>query len=230
MKKVLATIFLPFILLVNNGYSQSTEKPAAELDAYTKTINERAKKIVATLELEDASKARRVQSLIAGQYNNLNAIHTYRDSELKKAKAKGNQKEVTDASIKKIEAESADDMKDLHTKFLSSLSSELTNDQVVKVKDGMTYNVVNITYAGYQDMLPNLTVEQKKQIRSWLEEAREYAMDAESSEKKHGWFGKYKGRINNYLSAAGYDLKKEGEAWQKRIKEREEGKKNASNN
>ena len=53
---------------------------------------------------------------------------------------------------------------------------------------------------------------------TWLVEAREHAMDAESSEKKHGWFGKYKGRINNYLSAAGYDLKKEGEEWEKRRK------------
>ena len=44
-------------------------------------------------------------------------------------------------------------------------------------------------------------------------------MDAESSNKKHEWFGKYKGRINNYLSAAGYNMKKEGEEWQKRIKE-----------
>jgi hypothetical protein len=35
-------------------------------------------------------------------------------------------------------------------------------------------------------------------------------------------FGKYKGRINNYLSAAGYDMKKEGEEWQKRIKQRQE--------
>ena len=31
-------------------------------------------------------------------------------------------------------------------------------------------------------------------------------------------FGKYKGRINNYLSAEGYNVKKEGEEWQKRIK------------
>jgi hypothetical protein len=43
-------------------------------------------------------------------------------------------------------------------------------------------------------------------------------MDAGSSDEKHKWFGKYKGRINNYLSAAGYDMKKEGEEWQKRIK------------
>ena len=43
--------------------------------------------------------------------------------------------------------------------------------------------------------------------RAMLTEAREHAMDASTSEEKHKWFGKYKGRINNYLSAAGYDLK-----------------------
>jgi hypothetical protein len=53
----------------------------------------------------------------------------------------------------------------------------------------------------------------------WLVEARELAMDEGSSDAKHAVFGKYKGRINNYLSAAGYDMKKEGEEWQKRIQE-----------
>ena len=32
--------------------------------------------------------------------------------------------------------------------------------------------------------------------------------------------GKYKGRINNYLSKRGYDLVKEREAWYERIKAR----------
>ncbi len=32
--------------------------------------------------------------------------------------------------------------------------------------------------------------------------------------------GKYKGRINNYLSKRGYDLTKEREGWNKRIAER----------
>ncbi len=67
-------------------------------------------------------------------------------------------------------------------------------------------------------MIQNLTEVQKKQILVWLTEAREHAMDAESSDKKHAWFGKYKGKINNYLSAAGYDLKKEGVEWEKRRK------------
>ena len=88
--------------------------------------------------------------------------------------------------------------------------------QIDQVKDGMTYSVAPITYKGYLAMIPGLTDKQKEQIMAWLIEAREHAMDAESSEKKHAWFGKYKGRINNYLSAAGYDLKKAGEDWAKR--------------
>jgi len=71
-------------------------------------------------------------------------------------------------------------------------------------------------------MLPNLTDAQKKQILDWLTEAREHAMDAESSDKKHAWFGKYKGRINNYLAAAGIDMKKAEKEWQERIKERKQ--------
>jgi hypothetical protein len=74
-------------------------------------------------------------------------------------------------------------------------------------------------------MILTLTEEQKKQIYTYLVEAREHAIDAESSDKKHAMFGKYKGKINNYLSAAGYDMKKEGDEWQKRIKEKETNKK-----
>jgi hypothetical protein len=56
-------------------------------------------------------------------------------------------------------------------------------------------------------MFPQLTPAQRERIRSWLEDAREEAMDAGTSREKHSVFGRYKGRINNFLSAAGYDLK-----------------------
>ena len=59
----------------------------------------------------------------------------------------------------------------------------------------------------YRELLPNLIVEQQADILANLLEAREYAMDAGSAEEKHAWFGKYKGRINNHLSAAGIDMK-----------------------
>ena len=78
-----------------------------------------------------------------------------------------------------------------------------------------------LPYAGYNDMLPNLTEAQKEYIYNALVEAREHAMDGGSSKEKHAWFGKYKGRINNYLSKQGYDLNKESTDWHKRVEERE---------
>ena len=96
----------------------------------------------------------------------------------------------------------------------------LSPEQIEKVKDVMTFNVVHVTYDAQVDMIPTLTDEEKAQIMAWLKEARELALDAESSKKKHEVFGKYKGRINNYLSARGYDLVKEREAWYERIKAR----------
>ena len=88
------------------------------------------------------------------------------------------------------------------------------------MKDVLTYNVVNVTYEAQCDMIPTLKEEEKVQILAWLKEAREYAIDAESSKKKHEAFGKYKGRINNYLSKRGYNLTKEREEWAKRVKAR----------
>ena len=85
----------------------------------------------------------------------------------------------------------------------------------------MTYKILEVTYTAYLDELPQLTAPQKDKIKGWLVEAREIAIDAESSNKKHEVFGKYKGRINNYLSSQGYDMKKAGEEWQKRIKEKQ---------
>jgi Protein of unknown function (DUF3826) len=183
------------LMFVVPAIGQDAATPAEKEAAYTRTITTRAQKITAKLGITDSVKANRVTAIIAGQYRNLNNIHALTNEELKNS-----------------------ELEKLHLSYLSQLSAELTPAQVEQVKDGMTYGVLPLTYNGYLEMIPRLTDEQKKQIMTWLVEAREHAMDAESSEKKHWWFGKYKGRINNYLSAAGYDLKKEGDEWQKRIK------------
>ena len=124
-------------------------------------------------------------------------------------------------SLKRFKANSEKNLANLHEQYISKLQKELTNEQIETVKNGMTYNVFVNTYAGYLDMLSNLTEEQKKFIYDALFEAREKAMDAGSSDEKHAWFGKYKGRINNYLSKAGYDLNKESKDWHKRLKAKE---------
>lgn len=212
--------FLLFFIITFSVSANAQEaQTAAEKEAaYTRTITERSQKIVNTLGIADQAKATRVRELIVMQYRSLNTIHDDKNVQLKAVKEKGADKSVTEAEMKKIESAATEKLEALHKEYLAGLSKELSPEQVTKVKDGMTYGVLPITYAGYLDMIPGLTNEQKAQIMTWLVEAREQAMDAESSEKKHWWFGKYKGRINNYLSAAGYDMKKEGEEWQKRLK------------
>jgi len=214
--KINYLVFSFFLLCTVSLFGQDAIPASDKEAAYTRTINTRAEKIVATLELANPSTQKQVTSVIADQYRNLNSVYTQRDELVKIAKAKGDTKEATEAEIKKIEDASSEKIAALHTTFLSSLSSGLSPQQVIKVKDGMTYNVVNVTYSAYVDMIPTLKNEQKDQIMVWLVEAREIAMDAESSEKKHWWFGKYKGRVNNYLSAQGYDVAKERQEWEKR--------------
>ncbi|QPH41762.1 DUF3826 domain-containing protein [Pedobacter endophyticus] len=186
---------------------------------YVKVITERADKIVANLNIADTKKYEKVRNIIRDQYSNLNDIYTVRDARLKEIKAKHqDNKAERDTAIAKQSRATDAALAKLHKKYIGKLSAELSTEQVDLVKNGMTYNVLPITYKAYQEQILTLTEAQKKQILIWLTEAREHAIDAESSDKKHAWFGKYKGRINNYLSAAGYDLKKEGIEWEKRRK------------
>lgn len=104
-----------------------------------------------------------------------------------------------------------------HFEFAAALANYISPKQIEQVKDGMTYGVVPKTYQAHLEMIPSLKEEEKLQILNWLKEAREFAIDAETSKAKHGWFGKYKGRINNWLAKRGYDLTAEREAWYKRI-------------
>ncbi|ARS39670.1 hypothetical protein CA265_08405 [Sphingobacteriaceae bacterium GW460-11-11-14-LB5] len=191
----------------------------ADKETYTKMITERSAKIVANLGISDAKKTEKTTVIIRDQYSNLNDIYAARDARVKAIKEKNkDNKVVRDSALAKDARLVETSLAKLHKKYISKLSAQLTNEQVDLVKNGMTYNVLPITYKAYQEQILTLTEDQKKQILIWLTEAREHAMDAESSDKKHAWFGKYKGRINNYLSAAGYDLKQEGIEWEKRRK------------
>jgi Protein of unknown function (DUF3826) len=181
--------------------------PAGEDPAYTRTITERAERIVAPLGIADAAKANRVRDVIVEQYRSLSRIHDGLDAKVASAKKGPGDPVAAQAFIQTVENQANLELFALHRAFVAQLAAELTPEEVDQVKDGMTYGVAPLTFRVYQEMLPDLTDEQKTQIHAWLIEAREYAMDAGSSEKKHWWFGKYKGRINNYLSAAGYDLK-----------------------
>lgn len=211
------TVFLLGFVLF--GKAQNTQDVAAKEAAYTKVITERADKIVQKLDIKKEKKALKVRDLIANQYRNLNNIHEQKKNSILSLKVNTSlSKEQIATETQSIEQKAESAQNTLHASYIKALSKELSETQVEGVKNGMTYNVLPNTYKAYQEMMPELTKEQKQQILDYLTEAREHAMDAESSEKKHAWFGKYKGKINNYLSAQGIDMKKAGQEWEKRIK------------
>lgn len=212
------TIFVTLITLsATNAQTIKLNSDGRDKD-YVNTILERSKKVTNALNITGTEKGIQVLNIVANRYFELNDIYEERDS-LKKAASSltGDAKKQAQAF-----AESQKDSKlyRSHFAFDANLSLFLDEAGIETVKDVMTYNVVKVTYDAQCDMIPTLKEEEKVQILAWLKEAREFAIDAESSRKKHEAFGKYKGRINNYLSKRGYDLTKEREEWAKRVKAR----------
>lgn len=195
--------------------------------AYVESIVNRSQKIVDKLGVENPKDAEAVRNIIANRYFELNDIYEVRDAK-KKQINETLQGDAKSEALKAAETEKDAALYRSHFAFPAALSLYLNEKQVEAVKDGMTYGVVDVTYTATLEMIPSLTQEEKAQIYAWLVEAREFAMDAENSNKKHEAFGKYKGRINNYLSKRGYDLVKEREGWYKRIEEKK--KKDKTNN
>ena len=194
MRKVL--VFLVFLVSLD-VLGQVALNTEGQDPQYIETIKGRAQKIVDGLLLNDAQKAENVRNIIANRYFLLNDIH---------AKYDKNQQDALYAELYKH-----------HFELASALSLYLNEEQIDAVKDGMTYGRLKRDYNAQLEMIPTLTEEEKAQILIWLKEAREYAMDAADSKGKHFWFDKYRGRTNNWLSARGYDLKKERDEWMKRI-------------
>ena len=187
---------------------------------YVESIVNRSQKIVDKLGLTDVKVAEDVCNIIANRYFELNDIYEIRDAKVKTVKESGLTGDAKDEALKAAENEKDAALYRSHFAFPASLSLFLNEEQIEAVKDGMTYGVVKVTYEATLDMIPSLKEEEKAQIYAWLIEAREFAMDAENSNKKHAAFGKYKGRINNYLAKRGYNLTKEREEWAKRVKAR----------
>lgn len=155
---------LILILLVSPAFSQETKTAEEKQAEYLKTINSRADKIVANLGITDSQKLLTVRNIVANQYINLGKIYDARDAQKKAIKAEasaGGPKETIESKLKSLDEETTSKVNELHKQYLTELSNNLTEEQVDKVKDGMTYNLVHVTYTAYQAMIPSLKETEK---------------------------------------------------------------------
>lgn len=207
--KIKITIILLAGIFLSLTASAQWEMTESDIDPeYTKVLIKRVDKFLKSADLEDEVKYERVRDLVVHQYQGINWIEEQRNAQVSALREQeGLEKELMNARIDLIKRDAELEVFRLHTHFIAQLKTELSTEQIALVKDGMTYGVLDRTYGGYLNLLPKLTDEEKRYILTALLEARELAMDKGSSDAKHGTFGKYKGRINNYLSKRGYDLK-----------------------
>ncbi len=187
--------------------------PAAEpASDYERVIAGRADKILATLDLAEAAPRDRVREALLDFYRSVSSWHDAHAAERRSLRS--SQEDAAKEKLAALDAELAT----LRTAFLDRVAPDLSPEHLAAIKDGLTFNVLNVTERAYHDMIPTLKDEQKTRIRDWLVEAREVAISEGSAEAKHAVFGTYKGRINNFLSQHGYDLKQEERGWQDRRK------------
>jgi hypothetical protein len=186
---------------------------AAEVAAdYEQVIAGRADKVLATLDGLSPEARGRVRETLLDFSRSINAWHDAHGARRQELKSSpGDEAKGDLATLEET-------LGAIRTAFVERLSADLTPEQVEKVKDGLTYNVLHVTERAYRDMIERLTDEQKTMIHDRLVEARDLAIGEGSSGAKHAVFGKFKGRINNELSRQGYDLKQEERGWQARRK------------
>ena len=220
-KTKMKSLFFFLLIIVLSISISAQEKTKSAEEEYTKVITERADKIVETIKFSDEKVKVQVRDIIVEHYRFLNKAEETRNADVAKIREEfsDNQK-WRDTKIDLRKAEQELQVRDHHFAFSSQLKHLISEEQIDQVKDGLTYHVLNLTYTAFCEMIPKLSEEEKAQILIWLTEAREHAIDGGSSKEKHAWFGKYKGKINNYLSARGYNLQQERENWEKRIKEK----------
>ncbi len=180
------------------------QRPSAD-PKYRETIARRATAAVAAANVADAEKKAAAVKIVEAHYVGLNDIHFDRDEAVKAAGDK--------AAIAKVREKAAADVAVVHKQFTKDLAALLTAEQCDAIKDKMTYDVRLNTFRVYCEMLPTLTEAQKTTIREILLAGREEALVAGDANEKHEKFRLAKGKITNFLSAQGYDMKKASEEW-----------------
>lgn len=210
-------LFLSSILVLATDVKLNTRNMPE--DAVTEA-RQKTNKILEKLSLDNDSISRNVYTVIVNRYLELREIHLRYDERNKLIEAKNLAKEAMDAELEHSYYQYNSDLYRSRFSYSSWLSFYLDEKQMEIVKNTMTYNLLHVRYNDFLDLFPNLTQAEKNRVYNWLIEAREFSMDFETARKMRQMFTKYRGRINNYLSSRGYDLRKATEDQEARKKKK----------
>lgn len=161
MKKTLVVVAAMLSLCITEGRATDLDSIGRDTK-YVQTILSRSAKVTDALSITGTDKGNEVLHIVANRYFKLNDIYAERDSLKAAAKA-------LTGDAKKQKTDFAEMQKDQklyksHYGFIAELSLYLTDEEIEKVKDVMTFNVVKVTYDAQCDMIPTLKDEEKSKF------------------------------------------------------------------
>src|SRR6187455_709230 len=148
-----------FIICLNAFVAKAQTEADPIAIGFRKTLHDRSVKIVNTLGITDSGKYNSVVDLLTDQYFDLNKVHDKTKESVVAINSLQLAGEEKTSRIKIEEGKKASQLSELHKDFIAKLQKTLTDEQIEKIKDGMTYRVMPITYTAYTDMIQALTSE-----------------------------------------------------------------------
>lgn len=185
----------------------STQPAHAQTESKSEAEQNRAAEWVASLKLDDAAKAARVSSVVAAH---LTAVRDWHNSH-SPTNVPAGINPVTGKKLSELDRWVIVDSalpKNVHEDLMAGLRKDLSEEQVAAILDKYTIGKVEFTMNGYRAIVPDLTPEEEKTIRGFLEEAREQAVDFKNMKEISAIFEIYKTKSEQYLNSNGRDWKK----------------------
>ncbi len=167
---------------------------------FERRIAGRAANQVKRLQLSDDERAGKARAVVTRFYRDLNAAQEQRDQQLQGI-APGDL-----AQLHRAQFEADKRIQTVYGELIGGLAAIVDEKQIEALKDGMTFDMVPLSFATYQRLFPDMNARQKTQVYDWLVDAREIAIVAGSAETKLDVFRVNKMRMHAYLAAQGFDV------------------------
>jgi hypothetical protein len=197
------------------------QEPATNTDT---TTEKKASDWVASLQLKDDAKAKRVKDAIAIHLAAVRDWHNSHPFTLVPAGVNpttGNMLSEMDRDIIVCSTKP----KSIHDNLMMVLKNELDSLQVEAILDKYTIGKVAFTLKGYQAIVPDLTAKEEAEILRNLKQAREQAIDYKNIREVSAIFEIYKTKCEQYLNNNGRNWRQMYKAYTDKVKAEKEAAK-----
>ncbi len=225
--KIIAATLLSVTFFSNPAFAQEQkdeqQSPKKELTPEEKQAKSnqeqetKAAEWVGSLNLNDAAKGQRIQTIIA---THLKAVRDW-NNEHPGSTVPAGINPTTGQPLSELERQiiaMSAMPKTVHENLMTGLRKELTEEQVETILDKYTIGKVQFTMAGYKSIIPDLTPLEEETILKNLKQAREQAVDFKSMKQISAIFEIYKTKSEQYLNNNGRNWKQLYKAFTDAIK------------